>query len=290
MATPTVYNYNLITNTANGVCNISALQKQINSNSDIIIAVKQIDIYGDDIKITMKDELSSTEEDALTIVVAAHTGVSEDTDPPVMSDGRPIVRADSRPLDFQTYFTMAGDDSTAGIGMGETLSWDFSNDNNIVTGDHIPNGMKCKEFLISFLCPVYMKDGCLYFFDAPWGSYVTMDVVIPPGQYYPNPAGSIPAYMLGLPGDDMYANTGSEYVAWACYLMKHKIYGNCPMGDELNAEGSSVNPVPPGWMIRGRVYTLSSDNTSKGYAELEVHRCHTRILPGQTVQDIINLH
>ncbi len=35
--------------------------------------------------------------------------------PPEMSDGRPIVRADSRPLDFQTYYTMVGDDSTAGI-------------------------------------------------------------------------------------------------------------------------------------------------------------------------------
>jgi hypothetical protein len=206
-----------------------------------------------------------------------------------MEDGRRIIRADSRPLGFQTYYTMAGDDSTAGIGMGTEIMWDFSNDDDIVTGDHVPSGMKCKEFLISFICPVYTKDGCLYFFDAPWGQYAMMDIVVPPGRYYPNPYGGIPASALGLPGTTVYAYS-TDYVCYCSYLMKYRMHGDCPMGDELNAEGSAVDALPPGWFIRGRIYTPSSDNISKGFAELEIHRCHTSVLPGQTLQDIIDLH
>src|SRR3990172_13263739 len=46
---------------------------------------------------------------------------------PRMPDGRPIVRADTRPLDTSTYFTTCGDDSTS-IGGGTEIRWDFSND------------------------------------------------------------------------------------------------------------------------------------------------------------------
>jgi hypothetical protein len=210
--------------------------------------------------------------------------------PPTMADGRPVIRADSRPMGFQTYYTMAGDDSTAGIGMGECMAWDFSTDDGIVTGDHVPDGMKCKEILATFICPIHTKDGTIYFFDALWGSFIDMDIVIPPGQYYPNPAGTIPAAMLGLSDGLMYANTGADWVVWASYLKRHRFYTSCSMGDELNAEGSSVSAIPPGWGIRGRIYVPEADNASKGYAELEMHRCHSAILPGQTVQDIIDSH
>jgi len=174
--------------------------------------------------------------------------------------------------------------------MGAPMVWDFSNDDGIVTGDHVPSGMKCKEILATFICPIHTKDGCVYFFDAVWESFIDMDVVIPPGQYYPNPAGTIPAAMLGLSDGKMYANTGPDWVVWASYLKHHRFYGSCPMGDEVNAEGSSVSAIPAGWGIRGRIYVPETDNASKGYAELEMHRCHSAILPGQTVQDIIDAH
>lgn len=286
----TIYDYSILQDTANEACNATALTNEINANLTITIGVQQIDIYGDNIHITMKDELTAGQETALDSVVAAHQGLTDDIDPPKMDDGRPVVRADSRPWGFQTYYTMAGDDSTAGIGMGKEMIWDFSNDDDLVTGDHVPSGFKCKEILISFLCPIYTKDGTLYFFDAPWGQFIMMDIVMPPGTYYPNPAGAIPAAALGLSDGKMYANTGTDWVVWTSYLMKHQMYTSCPMGDELNAEGSAVNPIPPGWAIRGRIYTPTSDTTSKGYAELEVHRCHASILPGQTVQDIIDAH
>lgn len=199
---------------------------------------------------------------------------------PCMPDGRPIIRPDSRPIGSSTIFTMAGDGD--GVGDGKELRWDFSNDDDLYTGSEIPSGYKAKEIKISFKCPVHTKDGCIYFFDAPWGSYVQMDIMVPSGSYYPNPAGSIPAIMLGLPGNKMYAQA-TEDTVYQKYVNKHFMYTSCPMGDELNAEGSSEKPLPIGWYIRGLIITPESDNVSKGYAEIEMHRCHTTVLPGQTI-------
>jgi len=204
---------------------------------------------------------------------------------PHMEDGRPIVRADTRPLDTQTYFTCRGDDSTAGIGLGKALRWDWSDDDDLYEGDDVPFGFKCKQIDISFICPLYPKDGAIYFFDCPWGCFVEMWIVAPAGSYYPNPAGGIPASALGLPGKDMYAYA-SDDTPVSKYINNHFLYGSCPMGDELNAEGCSVDPIPPGWILRGRIYTLTSDNTSKGFASFETYRCHSVLLPGQTIDSI----
>jgi len=285
------YTYSIVNDFPNNIVNTDTLTYEI-LNSTITHALDYIDTIGDDCDIWFKEELNIIDATStLPAIVAAHNGeVIIEPDLLKMDDGRLVVRADSRPVGFQTYYTMVGDDSTAGIGMGQELVWDFSNDDHIVTGTNVPNGMKCKEYILKFLCPVYTKDGTVYFFDAPWGCYVEMDIVVPPGQWYLNPAGSVPASALGLSGDDMYANSGTDYVTWANFVMKYRICGSCPMGDELNAEGSSVSPVPIGWGIRGRIYTPISDNISKGYAQYELHRCHTTIFPGQTIQDIIDAH
>ena len=202
---------------------------------------------------------------------------------PHMDDGRPIVRADTRPVNTETYFTMSGD-STA-IGDGVHLQWDFSNNDDIYSGPEVPPGMKAKQLLMTFNCPVYLKDGTIYFFDAPWDAYIDMDVVVPTGAYYPNPEGPIPASALGLPGSDMYAQA-TENTQYQKYVNKHHLFGSCPMGDELNAEGAAIRPVPVGWFIRGLIVTPTSDNVSKGYGSLEMYRCHTTLLPGQTLDNI----
>ena len=202
---------------------------------------------------------------------------------PHMDDGRPIVRADTRPIDTETYFTCAGDN--LGIGDGKHLEWDFSNNDDLYTGPEVPNGYKAKQILLSFNCPVHLKDGTLYFFDAPWGSYMDMDIVVPSGGYYPNPMGTIPASNLGLPGNDMYsyANGNTSYQK---YVNKHHIFGNCPMGDELNAEGAAINAIPMGWFVRGLIVTPDTDNLSKGFGSLEMYRCHTILLEGQTLGNV----
>lgn len=223
-------------------------------------------------EIDMNGESDQITSNLTTIWYEAH---------PHMEDGRPIVRSDTRPLNTSTYFTMIGDLPNE-IGGGEALQWDFSNDDNLYTGSEVPTaGYKAKEMKISFSCPVHIKDGTVYFFDAPWGSYVHMDIVVPTGGYYPNPAGPIPAAMLGLPGNKMYAQA-TEDTVYQRYLSSHFMYGDCPMGDELNAEGAAVDALPIGWYIRGLIITPESDITSKGYASLEMYRCHTAKLPGQT--------
>lgn len=293
-----VYKYSIKNDFPNEKVDNGRLTNEIN-DSDIQTALSSVNTDGDECSIIFKGVLSNIDNTSLNIIVSVHTGeslpsqarpVRIESDAPHMSDGRPIIRADSRPMNFQTYYTMAGDDSTAGIGMGECMAWDFTTDEGLVTGDHVPSGMKCKEILATFLCPIHTKDGTIYFFDAMWGSFIDMDIVIPPNTYYPNPAGAIPAAALGLNDGKMYANTGADWVVWASYLKRHRFYSSCVMGDELNAEGSSVSAIPPGWGIRGRIYVPEADNVSKGYAELEMHRCHSAILPGQTVQDIIDAH
>lgn len=199
---------------------------------------------------------------------------------PCTDDGRPIIRPDTRPLNTETYFTMAGD-SNDDIGDGNELRWDFSNDDDLYTGSEVPSGYKAKEMKLKFMCPVYLKDGTIYFFDAPWGQYAYMDIMVPSGSYYPNPAGSIPAYMLGLSGNKMYSQA-TEDTVYQRYVNKHNMYGDCPIGDELNAEGSAIEALPIGWYLRGLIITPESDDTSKGYASLEMYRCHTVLLPGQS--------
>ena len=205
---------------------------------------------------------------------------------PHMKDGRPIVRSDTRPLNTQTYFSMAGDaslDSTANIICGgKSMRWDFSNDEDSYEGPEVPSGFKAKEIKMNFICPVYLKDGTIYFFDAPWGSYARMDIMAPTGSYYPNPAGSIPASALGLESNRMFAYATEDTVVQR-YIGLHYMYGSCPMGDEMNAEGAAVEALPIGWYVRGLIVVPENDTTFKGFASLEMYRCHSTILPGETI-------
>ena len=279
----TKYTFSISNDTLNSIVNLSRLTSEIGS-SGITVAVDYINTDNDVCDIWFKADISSEEETTLSGIMGAHTGETpEDVEPPTMEDGRPIVRADTRPLDTSTYFTMAGD-TVSGIGDGQHLCWDFSNDDNTTGCDYytVPDGFKTKHIELTFIDPIYLKDGALYFFDAPWGAFCDMQVVIPAGSYYPNEHGSIPAAALGQPGNDMYSYAAVETV-YVSYVNRHHIYGDCPMGDELNAEGAAVNAIPVGWKLVGHITTVSGDNTSKGFASFECYRHRTVILPGDTV-------
>jgi hypothetical protein len=278
----TKYTY-AITDFANDKVNLKTLKIEIEQTA-IVAAMKEITATQSICDIWFKDALSSGEETILDGVVAAHTGVPTDDSAPVMPDGRPLVRADTRPIGTQTYFTCCGDDSTS-IGGGICLRWDFSNDDDEYEGPEVPSGFKAKQLLLTFKCPVYLKDGSIYFFDAPWGQFMEMDIMVPSGGYYPNPAGAIPAAALGLPGNDMYAQASGN-VVYQTYVKQHYCFGSCPMGDELNAEGCAVEALPIGWYLRGLIITPNSDTTSKGFASMEMYRCHSVLLPGQTIDSI----
>lgn len=197
---------------------------------------------------------------------------------PTTDDGREIIRADTRPLGTQTYFTMAGDDIENEIlGEGKVMRWDFSNNddlydpNDFMNPHPVASGMKAKLIDLYFFHDVYMKDGTLYFFDAPWGAYCEMFIIVPSGTYYPNPNGPIPAAALGLSGTTKYAYS-TKRVFYATYVQKHCMYRDCPMGDELNAEGATTDPIPPGWSISALVVSPENDTGLKGYGSFEMYR------------------
>lgn len=195
-----------------------------------------------------------------------------------MDDGRSIVRADTRPLGTKTYFTMTGDDLQTGeLGAGDQMRWDFSNDddtydpNNFENPRVLASGIKAKYMEMEFTNPVYLKDGALFFFDAPWGAYVSMYIVVPSGTYYPHPEGTISASDLGLSGNTMYAYS-TKKVFYASYLNKHFVYKDCSRGVDLDAEGAQVEPVPSGWLIAGLVCCPEDNNTFKGFGLIEMYR------------------
>lgn len=281
----TKYTYN-ITDFANNKVNLPKLTSEVGA-SDITIALDYINANESICDLWFKASVDSdVEVPILNGIVSAHDGEplpSEEA--PAMPDGRPIVRADTRPLGTQTYFTCCGDGHNH-LGRGAELRWDFSDSTaDMYFGHEVPDGFKAKEILLSFECPVYLKDGAIYFFDAPWGQVLHMDIVVPNGGYYPNPAGQIPASALGLEGNKMYAQASGN-VTYQSYVQSHFVYGDCPMGDELNAEGCAVDALPIGWYLRGLIITPESDNVSKGYASMEMYRCHTTLLPGQSLDSL----
>lgn len=286
----TNYNFSILNDFPNAKVNTDTLSYEIRS-SLITKALDFVSTNGDICEIWFKEELSINDATAiLSVIIANHQGnVILTTPAPTTPDGVPIVRADSRPLNTETYFTCCGD-STA-IGDGKILSWDFSNDDDLFTNPEwmgtyvIPIGFKAKKIKIKFTCPVHLKDGTLYFYDAPWGCNISMYVSVPAGSYYPNPAGSIPASALGLTTGGMYSYA-EEDVPYSSYLMRHMMFGSCPMGDELNAECASLNPIPVGWQVCGLIVTPESDNISRGFGSLEMYRCHSWLLPGQTIASV----
>ena len=278
------YTFNIASDFPNQKADLGKLEAEIH-DSNIVTALDYINASTTECDIWFKAELLTVDSTTtLPAIIAAHDGEPlPEQEAPTMADGRPIVRADSRPLEMETYFTMAGD--STGIGDGVVMMWDFSNNDDIYEGPEVPSGFKAKKLAMSFYCPVHLKDGTIYFFDAPWGAYISMFIGVPANSYYPNPAGSIPASALGLPGTKMYAYTSID-IPYQKYVNKHHMYGNCPMGDELNAEGAAVNAVPVGWYICGLIITPDSDNISKGYGSLELYRCHTMLLPGMTIDHL----
>lgn len=262
----------------------SRLTVEIQSSA-IVIALDHICVNNIYCDIWFKAELSQGYQTTLSDLVSAHSGeLIPEESAPTMDDGRPIVRSDTRPLGTQTYFTCAGD-SENDIGDGESMMWDFSNDDNTYDPDDLENpptvasGFKAKRMDMCFIDPIYLKDGSVYFQNASFGTYASMYITVPAGNFYPNASGTYTSAMLGLSGSKMYA-LASKDVIYASYINRHYMLADCVMGDELNAEGTQVTPIPPGWYTTGIVVTTDDNDTFRGFGSFEVSRKNTTILPG----------
>ena len=274
----TKYTFSISGDFPNSTVGLSKLEYEIRTSA-IPYALDHVEAAGDVCDIWFKHALTSGDETTLSGIVAAHDGQYLDEDAPKMSDGRPIVRADTRPLSTQTWFTMTGD-TASGIGDGTSMVWDMDGDDDWYEDPINPDYMK-KKIQLVFNDELYLKDGTIYFYNAPWGAYCEFYITIPAGSYYPNPFGAIPAAALGLPGDDMYAYASSD-VKYSNYVNKHRMYGSCPMGDELNAEGASVDGVPVGWYLEGHIHApaTASGTGFRGFASIECYRERSVVLPG----------
>lgn len=178
---------------------------------------------------------------------------------PQTEDGKEIVRSESRPLGYTTYFTGRGD-SANHIGDGKEFKWDFSNSDDIVTP---PPDSKRKHLEATFIDEVYIKDGKFYIFDSKKGTYVDLYAICPAGMYYRK-------------------NDGTPVLATvdtivARYVIHHFIQGTAPMGDSLEAEACS-QAIPAGYRLCLDVTVPSNDSGSNGHAEMEIFRKRTVIL------------
>lgn len=186
-------------------------------------------------------------------------------------DGRMIVRSDSRPREATTYFTMRGDSSTA-IGDGKIMTWDFSTSNDIVTDSLttiIPVDYKRKRLKLSFVDEVWIKEGSIYWKDAPYGCCVDFWIVCPAGEYY-----------LDRDGNPQLPSIDTPLVH---YVNHHRILGDCYIGDELNTEGANEDGIPNNYELWIEITTSNIDELSKGHSELEIYRVRTHLLPGESL-------
>lgn len=183
---------------------------------------------------------------------------------PVDEDGKPYSRAESRPLDMTTYFTSVADDTE--IGDGDSFRFDFNNTDNDVNSP--PTGRKQKEIIFSFIDGVRVKEGTIYWENMPFGSHMTLALMVPDQGYYKKNDGTIAQNTTGSPLEiDRFVN-------------ESPMMGNCPMGDELNTEAASAE-VPAGTLFKLLCDVPDSvGNTDNVHAavQIELYRRRTKVL------------
>lgn len=271
----TKYTYSISGDFPNQKIASDRLTQEINK-STIITALDFINTSGIMCDIWFKADLSSQDSTSLDALVATHTGVALPHACPTDLDGKPIVRADSRPLNTETYFTTAGDDQD--IGDGGDSYFDFSNDDNLVDSTSVdgttviqvvPVGYKLKRMRLSFADPIYLKEGTVYFFNAPKKSYAQLLIVCPQGHYYYD--------------RNLTPQQSSEDTPLMRYVNKHYFAGDCPMGDELNTEGCAINALPPNYELWCDIFVPDDNSTCYGWVSLEVYRYRSVLLPGESL-------
>ena len=215
--------------------------------------------------------------------------------------GRVVVKNESRPLDCLVLFQEGFDDvdtynsyvnaatpvpiplNTPIIGEGKHWSWDFSNDDDIVTEDLYGNalraGRKAKAIKGNFIDDVWIKEGALYFFNAPKGCEFSIGVMCPPGVPYPNNDAISNNWSYEEHPECYKVNNTGKYLMTSHYMIKHRIQGDTPMGDEFNTEACQDNALPTYYQLWFYIETDTSDEVSNGVGQLEIYRQRSVILP-----------
>lgn len=176
------------------------------------------------------------------------------------------VIAESKPPGHVSVFTCIGDTAT-GIADGKDVFWDWSNSDDVISTS-VP-GMKLKRLKVSFVDPIYIKEGALYFYDVVKGSYARLRIVCPAGQYYLDRNGAPQLASLDVTVHD--------------YVPKHFLAGSCPMGDEMNTESCARDTIPVNYQLWVDIFVPVADVTSYGWVSLEIYRTRTCLFPGESI-------
>lgn len=203
-------------------------------------------------------------------------------DTPKDQGGKWTVRADSKAFGFDIVFTGAGDEMSGGleIGGGVPFTFDFADASQIVTSG-VPSGYRRVRVDWQFNDRVYIKEGTIYFFNMPKGSYIDMSIVCPPGYPY--------GYRVhGRPSDRdrevLFDTAGAEEVTVQHWVIKNHLEGSCSMGDEFNTESAGEVAPPTYYIWRAEVTIPDIPNWQEchGHWTLELYRPSSVYFPDPT--------
>jgi len=186
--------------------------------------------------------------------------------------GRWVVRADSRKVSWDVVFQGAGDDIVNGkSGGGNGFRWDFSapSEDNRWDNENAPEGYKQQVIDWQFCDWVYIKEGTIYFYDIPKGSYINFEVVAPPGTF-----GLTKVLDNNLQVTKQMWPTGEDWWTILHWVIDYPMEGSSPMGDELNTESAAENPSPSFFVWRAiiTVPEVEGWEDAHGHWSLEVYR------------------
>jgi len=128
---PNPYTYSIADDTANGALAQDKLHDEIAASS-ITVALKGVNVSGDDISVDFASNISAGEETTLNGILSAHDGILGPNDPQSVSlanvtiDKNRLLMADNRvPAGYTLYVTGEADDiSTGAYGGGTSMKFD----------------------------------------------------------------------------------------------------------------------------------------------------------------------
>ena len=199
----------------------------------------------------------------------------------------PIDFLDDRTSRDPVINTMRGDTLTD-IGDGERIRWNFSNATNIVTDSittNIPGGRKRKRLEIEFNENIKVRGETLYFRDAPMNCNIDFWKVCKSGGHYEDPNGSVAGDTIGRNPNKTYTLAASDTPVTR-FVTSYRIFGESNSGIKLNKDDDfefGLKRMQDNYVLWLEITTPNTDSTSAGFAELEIRRPRTRLLPGETV-------
>lgn len=190
----------------------------------------------------------------------------------VDSLGRWVVRQDSRKKHYEIIFTGRGDrENPKAYGEGTWFKYDFSAPSSDPRWIQGPEGYKVQRIEWRFLDGVLLKEGALYYYNMPKGSYINFYLIFPAGAWFYN---KIIDSNFDVSRTPVQLSEDTVASRWVNY---YPIEGTCPMGDELNTESAQDTPSPnyARWFAEVVVPEVEGWEQAHGHWTLEIYRYST---------------